>query len=77
MAETNYVTHTSDKSKTTTLILVLLLGLVGGHDFYVGRIGMGILKLFTGNFFMIGWVIDIIKVASGTYTDGAGAPIRK
>lgn len=47
------------------------------HDFYVGKIGMGIVKLFTLNFFGIGTVIDLIKIAGGTYTDGAGVAIRK
>lgn len=77
MAEDKYVVQTSDRSKKTTLILCIFLGLVGVHDFYVGRIGMGILKIFTVNFLMIGWLIDIVKVATGTYKDGAGVPIRK
>lgn len=72
-------TTTSHKSKQTTLILCLIgfVGLGGLHDFYVGKIGMGIVKLFTLNFFGIGTVIDLIKIASGTYTDGAGVAIRK
>lgn len=72
-----YVVHTSDRSKKTTLILTVCAGFLGVHDFYLGRIGMGILKLFTANFFFIGWICDMIKVASGTYKDGAGVPIRK
>lgn len=72
-------TTTSHKSKQTTLILCLIgfVGLGGLHDFYVGKIGMGIVKLFTLNFFGIGTVIDLIKIAGGTYTDGAGEAIRK
>lgn len=72
-------TTTSHKSKQTTLILCLIgfVGLGGLHDFYVGKIGMGIVKLFTLNFFGIGTVIDLIEIAGGTYTDGAGVAIRK
>ena len=72
-------TTTSHKSKQTTLILCLIgfVGLGGLHDFYVGKIGMGIVTLFTLNFFGIGTVIDLIKIAGGTYTDGAGVAIRK
>lgn len=77
MADDKYVVQTSDKSKKTTLILVICLGLFGIHDFYVGKIGKGILKLFTANIFGVGWIIDMVKVASGTYTDGAGVAIRK
>ena len=75
--ETKYVVRTSPKSKQTTLLLCIFLGIFGIHDFYVGRIGSGILKLFTINIFLIGWFIDMIKVATGSYKDGAGEPIRK
>lgn len=75
--ETKYVVRTSPKSKQTTLILCVCLGWIGVHDFYVGRIGSGILKLFTINIFLIGWIADMIKVATGSYKDGAGEPIRK
>lgn len=77
MAETQYTVQTSDKSKTTALILCIVLGMVGAHHFYVGRIGMGILYLFTGGLFFIGWIADIIKIATGTFKDGAGVPLRK
>ena len=72
-----YVTNSSDKSKTITLVLCLILGLIGGHDFYLGKIGSGLLKLFTCNLFCIGWFIDLIKIATGSYRDNVGAPIRK
>lgn len=72
-----YVVRTSSKDKKTALILCVLLGLIGIHDFYLGRIGSGLLKMFTGNFFMFGWIADIIKIATGTYKDGAGEPLRK
>lgn len=72
-----YVVRTSSKDKKTALILCVLLGLIGIHDFYLGRIGSGFLKMFTGNFFMFGWIADIIKIATGTYKDGAGEPLRK
>ena len=72
-----YVTISSDKSKSITLILCLILGLIGGHDFYLGKIGSGLLKLFTCNLFGIGWFIDLIRIATGSYRDNVGAPIRK
>lgn len=77
MSEEKYVVHTSDKSKQTTLLLCIFAGYIGIHDFYVGKIGMGIVKMLTLNFFTIGWIIDILKCASGTYKDGAGVAIRK
>lgn len=77
MSETQYMVQTSNRSKQTALILCIVLGFMGAHLFYVGRIGKGILYLFTGGLFFIGWIADIIKIASGTYTDGAGVPLRK
>ena len=38
----------------------VLLGIFGAHKFYEGKIGMGILYLFTVGLFGIGWVIDLI-----------------
>ncbi|EDO59579.1 hypothetical protein CLOLEP_03629 [[Clostridium] leptum DSM 753] len=31
---------------------------MGGHKFYEGKAGTGILYLFTGVLFSIGWIID-------------------
>lgn len=69
-------TMCSKKSKALTLILVILLGYVGAHHFYVGKVGLGIVWLFTGGLFGFGWIYDIIKVASGTFKDGNGLPIQ-
>lgn len=60
------------KSKTTTLILAILLGGLGVDRFYVGKIGTGILKLLTGGGFGIWWLVDIILIATGKYTDKDG-----
>lgn len=73
----NYVTSTSDKSKTTALLLCIFLGGIGVHHFYVGRIGMRILYLLTGGLFGIGWIVDIIKIAMGSFRDNVGAPLRE
>ncbi len=72
----NYFTSTSDKSKKTALILCALLGMLGFHYFYVGRIGKGLLYLFTGGLFCIGWLIDIIKIATGGFKDNSGQCLR-
>jgi TM2 domain-containing membrane protein YozV len=66
----------SVKNYAATLILVLLLGFVGGHRFYVGKVGTGILYFFTGGFFLIGWIIDIFTVIFGNFTDKTGSFIR-
>ena len=75
----NYTTITSDKSKNNALKLCLLgfIGVGGMHDFYLGNIGKGIVKVCTINWFMLGTIIDLIKIASGSYKDNANAPLRK
>lgn len=73
----NYATGTSDKKKKVALLLCIFGGIFGLHQFYVGRIGKGILYLFTGGLFIIGVLIDIIKILMGTYTDNIGQPLRE
>lgn len=53
------------KSKTTALILSILVGGLGVDRFYLGYTGMGILKLLTGGCFGILWIIDIVSIATG------------
>ncbi len=72
----NYVSITSDKKKSTALLLCLFLGMFGGHYFYVGRIGRGFVCLLTMNWFMIGWIVDIVKILSGKFQDNTGMYLR-
>lgn len=69
--------YISRKSKAATLILWLLIGEIGGHMFYVGRFGMGLLYLFTGGLFGIGWLIDLILILTNSFKDGAGLSVSK
>lgn len=75
----NYTTITSDKQKKIALILCCIgfIGFGGLHDFYVGKIGKGIIKLLTFNWFLIGTIIDLIQIATGSYLDNAGMPLRQ
>ena len=47
-------------NKGIALLLCVFLGYFGAHKFYEGRIGLGIVYLFTFGFFGIGWAIDTI-----------------
>ncbi len=50
------------KNKWTAFFLCLFLGVLGAHKFYEGKVGSGLLYLFTGGLFGIGWIIDIFKI---------------
>ncbi|HOG58810.1 MAG TPA: TM2 domain-containing protein [Anaerolineaceae bacterium] len=73
---TNYVTQTSDKSKSTAFWLCVLGGYLGLHLYYVGRIGRGLLYSCTFGLFGIGWFLDIIAIVNGSFRDNVGAPLR-
>lgn len=50
------------KKAQTAFILCLFLGYFGIHRLYMNKIGTGILWLFTGGLFVIGWFIDSINL---------------
>jgi TM2 domain-containing membrane protein YozV len=68
--------RTSDKDFLATLLLCLFVGVLGVHRFYVGKIGTGLLWLFTGGLFGIGWLVDLIFIITGNFTDKQGNVIR-
>lgn len=51
-------------NKWLALCLCIFLGGLGAHKFYEGKGGMGIVYLFTGGLFGIGWFIDIFSILS-------------
>jgi hypothetical protein len=67
----------SKKNKMVALLLCIFLGGVGAHRFYVGKIGTGIIYLFTGGLFGIGWIVDIILIAVGSFKDKFDLPLRQ
>ena len=65
----------SDKNWLATLLLCLFLGGIGGHRFYVGKVGTGILQLITLGGCGIWTLIDLIMIITGSFTDKDGNKI--
>ena len=54
-----------------------ILGVIGVHRFYVGRIGSGIAMIFLGWLTLgIRPLIDLILIACGSFRDGDGLLIK-
>lgn len=76
LVEEDFTPGVSKKSKTTALLLCIFLGEFGIHRFYVGKIGTGILYLLTAGLCGIGWIVDIIRIAVGSFRDEFDLPLR-
>lgn len=50
------------KNKWIAFGLCFLLGPLGAHKFYEGRIGMGIVYFLTCGLFGIGWMVDCVRL---------------
>jgi uncharacterized RDD family membrane protein YckC len=56
--------------------LCSFLGLFGAHRFYVGKIGTGLLQLFTLGGLFIWWSIDLYKIIRERFTDKKGDVLK-
>ena len=62
------------KSRVAVLLLCVFLGPLGVHRFYAGKVGTGILYLLTMGLFLVGWIFDLVRIASGEFLDANGRP---
>jgi hypothetical protein len=62
----------SDKSFVVTWLFAWLLGIFAVDRFYLGKVGTGLLKLFTLSGFGIWWLVDLILVLAGGQRDKQG-----
>lgn len=73
----NYVAVTSDKNKRKAFLLCLVGGLIGLHQFYVGKIGKGLLYCITAGMFLKCYWWDLWQIALGKFRDDTGAYLRE
>lgn len=67
----------SEKNWLVTLLLCIFLGPLGIHRFYVGKIGTGILMILTFGGFGIWVLVDLIMIATNSFTDVDGLQLNK
>ena len=65
----------TEKSGIVCLLLLLLVGWLGAHRFYVGKIGTAILFILTAGGLGIWALIDLIMIIMGNFTDADGNAI--
>lgn len=64
------------KSKTTAIILSVLVGSLGVDCFYLGYTGLGILKLLTCGGLGIWTLIDLIRICTGSLKAADGSELQ-
>ncbi|MEO0080045.1 MAG: TM2 domain-containing protein [candidate division WOR-3 bacterium] len=65
------------KDWLTALLLSIFLGQLGIDRFYLGYIGLGIVKLLTAGGCGIWWLIDVILIATSKLKDAQGRELFK
>ncbi|MBT5738970.1 MAG: TM2 domain-containing protein [Planctomycetes bacterium] len=71
-----YEIQKSDKDFVPTVLLCIFLGGLGVHRFYVGKVGTGLLMLFTLGGFGIWALIDLIMIVTGSFRDADGLLVK-
>ncbi len=72
---TTALSNTSEKKALPVMLFCMFLGTLGIHRFFVGKIGTGILMLFTFGGLGIWVLIDFIMIVAGAFTDKEGKKI--
>ena len=66
----------SDRSRAVALTLGALIGPLGAHRYYVGKIGTGIMQTCTAGGLGLWWLYDMILVLFGSFRDADGRRVK-
>lgn len=72
-----YAQYISPKSRLAVTLLAWFVGVFGIHRFYVGKVGTGLIQLFTFGGLGIWAFIDFILAVIGDFKDNNNLPIKK
>ena len=73
----NSSTITSTTDWLTLFLLTFFVGVLGVHRFYVGKIGTGFLMLLTLGGLGVWFLVDLILVVTGQFTNKDGEKIPR
>ena len=73
----NSTTTTSTTDWLTLFLLTFFVGVLGVHRFYVGKIGTGFLMLLTLGGLGVWFLVDLILVVTGQFTNKDGEKIPR
>ena len=71
------MSNSTDKRILPALLLCFFLGIFGVHRFYVGKIGTGVLQIFTLGGLGIWALVDFVMIIVGAFTDKNGVKITQ
>lgn len=75
MPNNQYMPQQPMKSFSTTILLSYFLGIFGVDRFYLGHVGLGIVKLLTLGGCGIWVIVDFILIATRKVNDSLGRPL--
>ena len=70
-------TKTNSTDWLALFLLTFFFGVLGVHRFYVGKIGTGFLMLITLGGFGVWFLVDLILVVTGQFTNKDGQKILR
>lgn len=62
MVQTIHSNGADDQELFVAYLIWFFVGLFGGHRFYFGHFGLGVLYFLTGGVFLIGWFVDLFLI---------------